>query len=289
MPRTLPALISFLLPTCLLPTCAALADQRVTVVPTGPSVPPGVSIKYSVPPHDGPVVILVPGDNGILSLALQGWARTLQKNFLIRSRQHFLANDLKVVMLDAPSNHGAGTGGLNNQRLTAEHSQVIAAVIRDVRKRFPLRGVWLVGTSAGTLSVANAAARLAGSPDAPTGIILTTTLTASDVVPGETKNVFSTDYPGLGAITVPTFVVWHKFDVCPFSLGGSGMSVFDALTALAPAQKANAEFEGGGTFGPDCQADAFHGFNGIEDNVVLSIAAFIKARTPELVPIPIGP
>ena len=68
------------------------------------------------------------------------------------------------------------------------------------------------------------------------------------------------------------------------------MSVFDALTGVAPAQKASAEFVGGGSFGTElCQPEHFHGFNGIEDNVVLSIAAFIKARTPELVPIPIGP
>jgi pimeloyl-ACP methyl ester carboxylesterase len=286
MTRILPLV---LLLVSLTPSAAVAADARVTVnVPPGGGVPPGVTVKYSVPPYDGPVVILVPGDDGILSLAWQGWPLTLQKNFLVRSRDHFLNNDLKVVVLDAPSNHGAGTGGLNNQRLTAEHNAVIAAVIRDVRKRFPLRGVWLVGTSNGTLSVANAAARLAGSMDAPTGVILTSTITVAGAS-GETKSVFSPGYPGLGAITVPTFVVWHQLDACVVSPGGSGMSVFDALTGVAPAQKASAAFQGGGTFGPDCQAEAYHGFNGIEDNVVLSIASFIKARTPAFILEPIGP
>ncbi len=162
-------------------------------------------------------------------------------------------------------------------------------MIRDVRQHFPLRGVWLVGTSAGTLSAVNAAARLADSPDAPTGIILTSALTATVARAAETKTVFSPDYPGLGAITVPTFVVWHELDVCGASPGAGGMNVFNALTALAPVQKDNASFQGGGSFGADCEAQAYHGFNGIEDNVALSIAAFIKARTPAFIIDPIRP
>jgi hypothetical protein len=235
------------------------------------------------------VVILMAGDHGVLSLAYQGWAMTLQQNFLIRSRMHFVGNDLKVVMLDSPSNHPLKGGGLNNQRLTTAHSDVIAAVIKNVRKRFPGNRVWLVGTSNGTLSVANAGARLSGTKNAPDGIILTSTITASGMAPGETKTVFSPDYPGLGAITVPTFVVWHELDTCPVSEGVNGINVFNALTGVTSAQKASASFSGGGTFGPVCQAQAYHGFNGIEDNVALSIASFIKARTPPFTGVPIGP
>ena len=102
--------------------CRPVLRWRRINVPPGPNVPPGVTVQYSMPPHDGPIVILLAGDTGVLSLAWQGWALTLQKNFLVRSRKHFLSNDLKVVMLDAPSNHGPGAGGLNNQRLTAEQS-----------------------------------------------------------------------------------------------------------------------------------------------------------------------
>jgi len=277
------ALMIVFAPALALP--AAAADERITVtVPPDADVPAGVTVKYSVPPHVNPVVILFGGDNGVIRLTTWGWSSgALQYNFLIRSRHLFNANDLQAVMLDAASNRFAS--GLDNQRLTAEHAKVVKAVIANVRTRFPGRPVWLVGTSNGTLSVANAAARLGGAPTGPNGIVLTSTITVSGTS-GEMQNVFSTAYPGLGAIHVPTFVVWHSLDACPLSLGGSGMSVYDALTGLSAAQKGFASFSGGGSFGPDCQAQAYHGFNGIEDNVITRLADFIKSHMP---PVIVGP
>jgi hypothetical protein len=55
-----------------------------------------------------------------------------------------------------------------------EHAQDLGKVIADVRTRVG-GPVWLVGTSRGTISAANAASRLTG-PAAPDGIVLTSAL-----------------------------------------------------------------------------------------------------------------
>jgi hypothetical protein len=268
-------------PFLLAPDIATGQDQRTTVqVPPGPNVPPGVTIPYSTPPHVYPIVILFAGSGGVLSLAKRGWATELQGNFLIRSRGHFLANDLQVVLIDAPSNH-AGANGLNGTRLTAEHAEVIAAVIADVRKAYPKRPIWLVGTSSGSLSVANAAVRLSGTTRGPDGIVLTSSITvalASDVEPNAVLQAH------LNAITVPTYVAWHRDDACTrtpgTTVGGHPQAVFAALTSVAASDKESKEFTGGGNVGNPCEAFAYHGFNGIEDDVVRNIAAFIKKHTP---------
>ena len=280
LPRLLCALASSM-PLLLAPQLASSQDQRTTVpVPPGANVPPGVTIQYSTPPHVYPVVILIAGGNGVLSLAARGWATELQGNFLIRSRDQFLANDLQVVMLDAPSNFSS-PNGLNGERLTAEHADVIAAVIASLRKQYPKRPVWLVGTSAGTISVANAAVRLSGTTNGPDGIVLTSSITVqqpADIEPNSTLQ------PHLGIIKVPTYVAWHKDDTCSrtpgTTAGGNPQAVFNALTSVAASDKDWKEFTGGISVGNVCDAFAYHGFNGIEDDVVRNIAAFIKKHTP---------
>ncbi len=51
--------------------------------------------------------------------------------------------------------------------MSAQHAEDIGKVIADVRERTKLP-VWLVGTSRGAISAANAASRLTGPPR-PTG------------------------------------------------------------------------------------------------------------------------
>ena len=242
------------------------------------------TVRYSTPPYVFPIVILLAGGNGVLSLSRHGWATMLQGNFLIRSRDHFLANDLKVVLLDAPSNH-SGSDGLNNQRLTDENAKLVGIVIKKLRSSFPGRPIWLVGTSTGTLSAVNAASKLTGAVR-PDGIVLTSLITTTEPnfsLPVEHASVFKAE---LSMIHVPTYVVSHRQDSCPRSLGsafgGHPEAILDALTGVASDKKELKEFDGGGNVGPACEAFAYHGFNGIEDDVVRNIAAFIKANTPEL-------
>jgi hypothetical protein len=261
---------------------AAPPDQRTTVtVPADADVPGGVTIRYSTPPHVFPVVVLLAGDAGILSLSRYGWAKKAQGNFAIRSRDLFLANDLKVVLLDAPSNYDEN-GGLNGKRLTKEHAKVPGRVISHLRSKFQGQPVWVVATSTASLSAVNAASTLPSGPDAPDGIVLVSPIVNSASHADEPHSIFEAR---LNLISIPTYVVSHKMDTCPRSpgsnVGGNPGAILTALTGLQSDKKELKEFDGGGSVGPACEAFAYHGFNGIEDDVVRNIAVFIKAHTLE--------
>ncbi len=200
---------------------------------------------------------------------------------MIRSRDLFLANDLKVVLLDAPSNHHE-SAGLNGQRLTKAHAKVLGRVINRVRVRFQGQPVWVVATSTASLSAVNVASMFPSGPNAAAGIVLVSAITKSVAGADEPHSVFEA---ALKDISVPTYVVSHKQDNCARSpgsdAGGTPSAILTALTSLPSDKKELKELDGGASVGPACEPFAYHGFNGIEDDVVRNIAAFIKAHTPE--------
>jgi len=149
-------------------------------------------------------VILFAGGDGRLNLNPLGFGSNLQANFLVRTRDFYTARGLRAAILDAPS----GAAIFPSLRLTAEHAQDIQGVIGYLHRRFH-DPVWLVGTSSGTVSAANAASRLCGN-EGPKGRVLT-----SSVLKAAGTSVFDTQ---LAAITVPTLVVHHKPDACPSTL-----------------------------------------------------------------------
>jgi hypothetical protein len=223
-------------------------------------------------------VILLAGGDGVLDLiqtgSQAGDIRELQGNFLIRSARRFLNARLNVAMLDAAPALPA-PNGLNNQRLTQAHADHIGAVIGVVRNRWPGRPVWLVGTSNGTLSAVNAAARLTGA-SLPNGVVLTSAVTAPGTAPEEAGTVLAAN-PGLANITVPTLVAWHAQDQCALSLAASAEAVFNGLTSLPAARKGKFIATGGSpnVAMPRCSAFGRHGFNAAEQAMVGAIANFI--------------
>ncbi len=110
--------------------------------------------------------------------------------------------------VDHPTDQSSDLYGF---RGTEDHAKDVAAVIAYLRKEFGLP-VWLVGTSRGTNSVANAAIRLQG-PKGPDGIVLTATVL-------ELKHGGDPDYwtnvldMNLDEITVPVVIAHHKQDSC---------------------------------------------------------------------------
>jgi len=126
--------------------------------------------------------------------------------------------------------------------------------------------VWLVGTSRGTISAANVAARL--QTGGANGLVLTSTLLA-----GRGENVY---HVKLGDIRIPTLVVHHRHDGCAFTPYGAVSWLMSRLKN-AP-RKELLTFDGGDPprSGP-CDALAAHGYLGIDAEVVKAIADWIKA------------
>jgi len=239
----------------------ANAGEDLVRLPTRPGV---TQPFWLTTPPDKPMasVILFTGGPGILGSERRPALRS--KNFLIRSRDKFAAAGFLVASVDAPSDHQEG---LDNVRHTGEHAQDIAAVIAYLRRQAPVP-VWLIGTSMGTISAANVAARLkSGGAD---GLVLTSSIV------GQNRRTASVDtLVDVGEIAMPTLVVHNKEDgclLCPFSLVPSFVERFKR----APRKALIAVSGGDPPQSEPCEALSRHGYLGIEDEVVGDIVRWVK-------------
>jgi hypothetical protein len=242
--------------------CASNAGEELVRLPTRP----GVTQPFWVMTPPGPSVasvILFTGGPGLLGSerkpVLTG------RNFLIRSRDKFAAAGFLVASVDGPSDHPEGLG--DSFRSSAEHARDIAAVIAYLRQKAAVP-VWLVGTSRGTISAANVAARLqSGGAD---GLVLTSSIVASNRNLGAVQSLVDVD-----TIAIPTLFVHNRDDACracPFA------AVPPLMARFTHAPRTELVAVGGGStpLSDPCEALSRHGYIGIEDEVVGKIAAWIK-------------
>jgi len=251
----------------------ARAEEKVVQLQTRPGVTQAILMT---PVQGSPVasVILLPGSPGVLFLRdgagqvqrnANGWPAIYGKNFLIRTRHAFAAAGFIVASVDAPSDH---LGGIDSFRGTPEHAQDIAAIIAYVRQLAPVP-VWLVGTSMGTISAANAGARLkSGGPD---GLVLTSSMTTAT-----RHNVTVNNAVDVDAITIPTLFVHNKEDGCVAASFG-GVAPLMEQFKRAPRKELIAVSGGSPPQSDPCEALSRHGYLGIEDEVVGDIARWIKS------------
>ena len=249
-------------------TLASHATAQDTPKVVDISTRPGVTQRMIVlsPPEPKAAVVLFAGGHGGLQLSANGTLQWGAGNFLVRTRQLFAEQGLKVVVLDAPSDKQSPPF-LQGQRQRPEYVVDVKTVIAWLRQTAPVP-VWLVGTSRGTQSVAFVATELTG-PDGPDGIVLTSTI----VKDAQGRPV--TAMP-LGKIAVPVLVVHHEMDGCaayPFS---DVPTLMGKLTNTPRNQLI--AVKGGESKGDPCEAFAYHGFNGLEREVVQQTAAWILAK-----------
>lgn len=239
--------------------------QRVVDIPTRP----GVTQRMLVitPDTRTAAVVLFAGGHGGLQISPEGFMKWGDANFLVRTRQMFASKGLMVAVVDAPSDR-QNPPYLGGFRQKPEHVDDIKAVISWLKQQANLP-VWLVGTSRGTQSVAFIATQLAQADGGPDGIVLTSTM-LTDIPAARPVPEMPLD-----RIQVPTLVVHHKWDGCKFCRYDELPRLMDKLTA-AP-RKELIPFEGGQSKGDPCEAMAYHGFNGIEQQVVTRIAEWVTA------------
>ena len=240
----------------------ARAADDVRTIPTRPGVTQAFIL---VRPSGAPAasVVLFAGGNGLLTLG--SGKLGLAGNFLVRNRGRFAGQGMLVAVVDTPSDHPSGLDGF---RTSAAHAEDIRAVIAALRQEAAVP-VWLVGTSMGTVSAANGAARLTeGGPD---GLVLTSTVTRQGRERPESVGDVRLD-----AIRIPTLVVHHKNDACRSTPYADTPGLLRDLKQ-APRKELVA-FDGGDPpiSGP-CEARAAHGYLGLDAEVVAAIVAWIKA------------
>lgn len=233
------------------------------------STRPGVTQSFLLlrrSPAPAATVILFAGGNGALGIGADGRLSALGGNFLVRNRGRFAEHDLMVAVPDAPSDHATG---LSRFRASREHAEDVRALIAALRAAAPAAPVWVVGTSMGTVSAANAGARLhEGGPD---GVVLTSSITRWSRGEGE-----SVGDVRLKEIRVPTLVVHHKDDACPYTPYSDIAGLLRDLSKTPRRELLT--FSGGDP--PEsrpCEARAAHGYLGLDEQVVKAIAEWITA------------
>ena len=244
---------------------------RVIDIPTRPGVTQRFLYIASAKPNTdakGSVILMAGGHGGlqIFPGGSLGWGNG---NFLVRTRQLFANAGFAVAVVDAPSDRQTGPF-LAGFRQTPEHAADIKAVIAWLKQQTP-GPVWLVGTSRGTQSAGYIATEASPAQGGPDGVVLTSSIltdTTGRAVPRMP----------LEQITVPVLVAHHEQDgcrLCAFSYMPQLMS------RLAKNPKAELmAFTGGQSTGDPCEAMAYHGFNGLEAEVVSKIAGWMLAAKP---------
>jgi len=242
----------------------------------------GTTTRYALayprpaPAEEGRVaLVLLVGGAGHLNLDDRGCPRALRGNSLVRSLPLFHGAGFVTALVDAPSDY-AGADGLAGFRIAAEHAEDLGKLIADVRRRTQA-AVWLVGTSRGSISAVNAAARLSGH-SAPDGLVLTSALMSGfsgGRKPWVAQTVF--DLP-LEQIRVPVLVIGHVEDKCVRSpadrmqeIAARTAGVREQVVAVTggPGWPGRAGIEA-------CVGRAPHGYVDQEAEVAAGIARFVK-------------
>ncbi|NJD25091.1 MAG: alpha/beta hydrolase [Betaproteobacteria bacterium] len=239
---------------------APTRGEEVVDIPTRPGVSQRLLVAKAAVPRA--TVILLAGGHGGLGIFANGSLKWGDGNFLIRSRPYFLEQGLTTIVVDAPSDRP----NLAGFRQTPEHLADIKAVIAWARQQ-DKHPVWLVGTSRGTQSAAFVATQ-AHAPEGPDGLVLTSTILTDN------KGRPVPAMP-LEQLSVPTLVVHHEEDGCSHCRYADIGSLSSKLTHLPHQQLLT--IRGGTSRGDPCEAYAYHGFNGLEREVVAQIADWILA------------
>ena len=246
-------------------TAWAQVTQRVVDIPTRP----GVTQRIVLLSPDNPksAVILFPGGHGGLQITSNGSFKWGEGNFLVRTRDMFAAQELLVAIVDVPSDRQSPPY-LSGFRQTPEHVADIKAVVAWVKQQAKVP-VWLVGTSRGTQSAAYVATQLPVADGGPNGLVLTSTMLSDN----KGRPVPDMD---LNKIAIPVLVVHHKRDGCMHCAYAELPRLMDKLSASP--RKELLTMDGGQDRGDPCEAFAYHGFNGIERDVVAKVAEWIVAK-----------
>lgn len=221
------------------------------------------------------VLMLMAGGGGDLRLDDRGCARALEGNPVVRAIPEFLKQGLVTALIDTPSDY-PGEEGLGGFRLAPGHADDLGKIIADLRAR-TRAPVWLVGHSRGTISVANAAARLQG-PQAPDGMVLMSAMLVGGAKGWVTQTVLSA---ALEDVRVPVLVLGHADDKCvrsPASLMNRIIERTGSAREQVVTLTGGSEAVGTAPSVEACGARMPHGFFNLDAEVAAGIARFVRGE-----------
>jgi predicted esterase len=240
----------------LLTASAACAAGALFKVPTRPDIT--TSVFWEPADNANATVLLFPGGAGGFGKVEQG--RATGANFLVRSAPYFLANGLNVAIIGKPSD----SEDLDYaDRISETHMADVRKVLEFVKSR-SAAPVWLVGTSRGTISATAITIR---EPEAIAGLVLTSSVVSY-------RKAGAVPKQDLSAIKVPVLVVHHARDACQVCQPHEVAGILRGLKS-APVKKLVMLDGGANPRGDPCEAFHWHGFVGMEQEAVQTIANWI--------------
>jgi hypothetical protein len=208
------------------------------------------------------LVLLIPGGNGAGHIKVTDGDVALSKNFISRTAGLYADAGLISVLMDAPSDSSKGMS--DTFRISDDHYTDVRAIIDS----FPVKRVFLVGNSRGTLSVASLAAKMAADPRLK-GVVLTGTI--------QYKDYIETVHPEL--IRAPVLIVHHKDDGCDLNTFAGAQDVYDHLLTTNKKVLLVPVTSGYTPPGEDpCMPISVHGFYGADAEVTNRIIGWITTR-----------
>lgn len=254
----------------MLPIAAASAAERVVDVASRPGQP--VRILLDVPARPVGAVVLVAGGHGNLAITPIGQIGWGEGNQVVRSRQMYMRRNIATAVIDIAADMRTPNGVANGYRWSEPHARDLGAVVAYMRQFG--QPVVLVGTSRGALSVGSAAARLSG-PARPDGVVITAGM-LMDESPSQPS--VQRQVPGIRGATMPFLLINHTADACAYT-PASAAERFRPLLAGARSVDVVMLSGGGPARGDPCDAGHYHGFVGIDEQVVAAVASWM-ARLP---------
>lgn len=219
-------------------------------------------LMHNAPPPKA-VAVMFPGGEGLLRLHSEGGAVKFSqgRNFLVRTRGMFRDAEVAVAIVDSPSDRQRA-GMDDGFRSGRAHVEDIAAVVKDLRARFPGAKIFLIGTSKGTLSAAYVGRSLGETVD---GVILT-----SSVFYGG-RSGFGLSGFDFGAIKAPLLFVHHVHDACRSCPYRDAESLGRSFPLISVSGGKPAESD-------PCEPLAAHGYFGKEAETVTAIKGWMLGR-----------
>ncbi len=207
------------------------------------------------------VLLVIPRGNGRINLRTKDGRilHDVNNDPFIRNTALFHERSLGLAMPDVPSDRDKGFGIA--YRKTREHAADIAAVLQDLRERFPKARVYLAASGGGGVSALFAADTLGRDLN---GIVLAGI---------DSSQVHAYDHSG---VKVPVLLLHHRADGC------DGSPFIEAKEIADRYGFAFVPFSGGP---PDkesnpCLSRTRHGLFGLDREMVAAIAGWTAGKLP---------
>ena len=214
-------------------------------------------------------VILLVGGHGKMDIAANGAIGWGRRNQLIRTRADYLKQGFAVLVPDIAPDWKTPDGVVRGYRWHPALGADIGALVAYMRTI--AEPVVIVGTSRAAVST-GVALLVADGKTKPDFVVLT----AAMLMPAGNQPSFLKAIQGnKQKAQVPMLVIGHKKDSCEYTLPGS----IDAFKAWRGVDKLDVLLlDGPAGSGHPCEAQAAHGFIGIDDQVVKAVSDWIKSR-----------